>query len=786
MGLSEDIRRQLIESFKAEQREHIEKISQGLLVLEKDPDETARQSTLNEIFREAHSLKGAARSVGLGMIESVSHGLEDVLLHLREGYLLFTPDVFDLIYQGLDAVELLMEQLDQGQSTPPAQVLNLMTRFEEVTTAAKAKSAAARQPTQATKLPDGTVPPNHRARKDRSRSETQPVITPPPASTAPSQIETIRVSVEKLDTLMAQSSELLGAKIRAEQRLSEIQDLRKFAADWDKTWLSLRRTYSHMLRRADQSSGSDDLSLRERDLLALMKFMLYNQDQLRNLSSQANVLYRQVANDTLRLSLIIDELQNEVKRVRMLPLSTITTTFHRMMRDLARDQSKDIDFSIKGSEIELDKRVLEAIKDPLMHILRNATDHGVEVPGERMSQGKPATGTITLTAVQHGSNVVITVADDGAGLDIDAIRQRAIEKGLIDAAEANTINQASIADLIFTSGLSTSKAITDISGRGVGLDVVRQNIADLQGTLDVQSKLGEGTQFIMTLPLTLASSHALLVEVNLQTFALPLSTVERMMYISQDELTSIGGSPAIIYDDKPVALIDLANLLEIPRTHETRPDRLLLVVIAVAEKHLGLIIDELKGEQEIVVKGLGGQLKRIGGIAGASILGSGEVILVLHPADLVKLAARNGGVTAKPNKAASRDIHMESPTTKTVLVVDDSITTRTLEKNILEAAGYQVKVATNGEEALSLLYTAAIDKPQIIVSDVNMPRIDGFELTSQLKQDHNYADIPVILVTSLDSPADKARGIAVGADAYIVKSSFDQSNLLDTIEQLIL
>jgi two-component system chemotaxis sensor kinase CheA len=293
--------------------------------------------------------------------------------------------------------------------------------------------------------------------------------------------------------------------------------------------------------------------------------------------------------------------------------------------------------------------------------------------------------------------------------------------------------------------------------------VVRQNVEQLQGALEVNSKPGQGVTFTMTLPLSLASSRGLLVQAGQQTFALPLTTVERMLRVERRAVASVEGREAITYQDKPIALAWLEDLLELPSSAR-EADPLTIVVVAVAEKRLGLIVDSLVGEQEIVMKGLGKQLVKVGGIAGATVLGSGQVILVLHPADLVKLAGRS--VSRSPSLTPSKPNEIGRP--KTILVVDDSITTRTLEKNILEAAGYHVKLATNGEEALAVLMSDGL--PDLVISDVNMPRLDGFELTHRVKQDKRYADIPVILVTSLDSPADKARGIEVGADASPILS----------------
>jgi two-component system chemotaxis sensor kinase CheA len=807
MGLSEQIRQQLIESFKAEQKDHIQKITEGLLALEKEPPAEERQELLNAIFREAHSLKGAARAVGLTTIEGLGHSMEDILLAAKEGRLAFSGDVFDLLYQGLDAVEEMMSRIEQGASTPPASVLSLLARLEEAREKApKADTKLAPPKEQLQPIPqpepvlevkeakpvaESSAPKVSQSRKaaepeDGDNAEQGVLAVETKPTPVASSDETIRVSVSKLDALMAQFSELLGAKIRAEQRLADIRDLQIMATDWQKDWTALRGNYNRLLRNGrndypfhHHQDSHNSQNGNRKDINALTDFVSFNQEQLRALNTQTNSLFRQISNDTMRLSLIINELQEEIKRVRMLPLATITTTFSRMVRDVAREQKKKVAFTIEGGDTELDKRVLEQIKDPLIHLLRNSVDHGLETPEERKRAGKVLEGKITLSASQQGNRIVIRVEDDGRGLDLDAIKASAIRKGLFRMGEADKLSEAEIAHLIFHSGLSTSQIITDISGRGVGMDVVRKNVEELHGTLEVEFEPGAGTVFTMTLPLTLASSRGLLVKAGEQTFALPLTSVERMLQIDAGSVASVEGKEAVTYQGQPIALARLADLMELP-FKPADSSKHIVVIVAVAEKRLGLVVDDLAGEQEIVIKNLGRQLAKVSGFAGATLLGTGQVILVLHVADLIKLAARTRPRVMMANVEEEK---VSSDERKTILVVDDSITTRTLEKNILEAVGYEVKLATDGREALGVLATAGL--PHLIVSDINMPRLDGFELTSRVKQDARYADIPVILVTSLDSPADKARGIEVGADAYIVKSSFDQGNLLDTIEQLV-
>lgn len=783
MGISEQIRNQLIANFKAEQAEHVQNINQGLLNLEKNPSADARQALLDDIFREAHSLKGAARAVGMATIESLGHAMEDILLQVKEGKREITSDIFDLLYQALDMIEQIIAQAESGQTRPSAKVLGLIAALEEASASSPTPDKPAddepeltpekSSPTEAEPAPSSKpTQPSPKKPPVMNRSTEKPTATEQPTTPIlKSSDDMIRVSVNKLDTLMAQFSELLGTKIRIEQRLAETREMQSFAAQWHKEWLGIRTHYGRLIRNGDQEY--------DKDITALLNFANQTQEHIRTLNTQSNLLYRQLSNDTMRLSLVTNELQEEIKRLRMLPLNTITTTFERMVRDLARNQKKLIRLKIAGGETELDKRVLEQIKDPLMHLLRNAIDHGIEPPKERQQNGKPIEGEILLTATQQGHNVVITVKDNGRGLNLEAIKAKAVQQGHLNQSEVNRLSESEAAMLIFNAGLSTSKIITDISGRGVGMDVVRQNVADLQGTLGVEFVPQEGSTIKITLPLTLASSRGLLVRVGNHIYALPFSTVERMLVIKQEVIGFVEGEEMMTYQNRPVSLVWLEDLLELPLGNRDT-EKLTVIIIAVAEKRLGLVVDSLEGEQEVVMKNLGKQLLKVSGIAGATVLGSGEVVLVLHAGDLLQLAASTHTRTTDRVTTTSDKEIVKHPK---ILVVDDSITTRTLEKNILEAAGYRVQLATNGEEAMSLLMTDEL--PNLIVSDVNMPLLDGFGLTERVKQNPRYTDIPVILVTSLDSPADKSKGIDVGADAYIVKSNFDQGGLLDTIEQLV-
>jgi two-component system chemotaxis sensor kinase CheA len=758
MPISAKIREQLISSFRAELNEHVQAMTDGLLALEQGSVAgEERRSVLENTFRAAHSLKGAARAVGITVVEQVAHALEGVLDGIQHDAIEPTPELFTACYQALDAIQAVQAAYEGGETTPPVQTLQALAALE----------------------------PFHAPQKAMLQGEGEPSVAPPPseekAATATAAwvaalpaAETIRVSVSKLDTLMAQLTELLVTKIRAEQHLTQIHQLQEFVTRWQREWLAIRSAYGKLIRMGGGPIGLG------KDVERLLAYIGSSQERLREVSALVNTLAREYVNDTMHTSLVIDGLEAEIKRVRMLPLSTITGPFGRMVRDMARDAGKEARLRIVGGDTELDRQVLEQIKDPLIHMLRNAVDHGIELPGQREAAGKPRGGAITLTAEQLGQDVVICVSDDGAGLDIAAIRQAVAKHDQIDA---QLLAETELVDAIFRPGISTSRIVTDISGRGVGLNVVRRNVEALQGRVYVEWTPGGGASFTLTLPLKLTSSRGLLVRASDELFAIPLTNVERIIHVTPQEITPLEGHDTVRYNGQPIPLVWLSDVLELPRGDIQQDGaRIPVVILSAIERRMAFAVDDLAGEQEMVIKGLGRQLARVGGIAGATIMGSGKVVLILNVADLIRLGLR--GERSSVLEALKETISpVETHARYRILIVDDSITTRTLEKNILEAIGYTVQVATDGQEALNAIATSGA--PDLIVSDIIMPRVDGFELTRQIKQDPKTAHVPVILVTSLGSSEDKARGIEAGADAYIAKSAFDQSNLLETIEQLI-
>ncbi|MCF8115628.1 MAG: hybrid sensor histidine kinase/response regulator, partial [Desulfarculaceae bacterium] len=590
---------------------------------------------------------------------------------------------------------------------------------------------------------------------DETASETTPEAAPAGG--------TIRVNVDKLDALMDGMVELLVARMRPAHRLKELSQMRNKLAAWETGWRQMRATVNQIRRR---ETGDPQF-------MSLVNYLMESERDLRELNDAAGRIARGMAADNRQLVLLTDEMQMGVHRVRMLPLSNLFSLFPRMVRDLARDAGKQVELVVRGQDTEVDRQVLEAMKAPLTHLLRNAVDHGIETPAQRVAAGKPSQGTVILSASQRGGMVVLEVSDDGAGIDPDQVRRAVAAGGIAPEGEedAHEIHQ-----VLFRSGFSTKDQVSQLSGRGVGLDVVKAEVESLQGRVTVDSTHGKGASFTMLLPLTMATTNTLLLKAAGVTVAVPATAVERIHHIPQEKVGSVEGRSVAELGGRAVPLVSLAGVLGLNGDARPAGDSLLVVVMGLAERRCAFMVDALRGIQEVVVKNLGRQLKSVPNVEGAAILGSGEVIMVLNVVDLLALSRQEAALKASAPARASQ------AAASLILVVDDSITTRTLERNILETAGYRVEVASDGEEAWAQVQRGGFD---LVVSDVDMPRLDGFGLSERLKGDQRFRDIPVVLVTSLDSEEDKLRGMQSGADAYITKGEFDQGHLLGTIERLI-
>ena len=769
--LPDDLLKELLATFEIEAGERLAAANRHLVVLEKATDPRTISELVTEIFREVHSLKGAAGAVGLTGAQVVSHRLESLFERARAGEML-PVEQFDLVYEGLDAVAALVAE---GASGTPADV--------DVDDLAERLEAAARAP--GVKLPavepEPALPPATRADADETEIESATPEPRPDAEPARLGDDTIRVSTTKLDSLMGLVGELFAATIAADERLNEVARIHDHYSKWEREWREARPRYHKLLTElgnSDNGAFANGMSRSFKlDLHALLSFIRSSDEREQDAIRALQDLRRKFGVDGRRISQIVSDLQDEVRRTRMVPLSALLELVPRLARDVARSLGKEVDVKVSGAEIEVDRTVLEQLKDPLGHLVRNCIDHGLEDPDLRAISGKPRRGQLTLSAEQHGGSLTLTVLDDGRGIHPDAIRSAAVRKGILQAQGASALSDRDALDLIFRSGFSTSAIITDISGRGVGLDVVRDNVEKLHGLIEVETSPGESTRFTLTVPLSVSTTKCLMVRQGGEDFALPASNITRILRVESGDIGRADLREVVSIDDRPVPLMRLGDLVG-SGSRAPANGKHPVVLAGSAERRVAFLVDELRGAHELVVKGLPTPFRRVRFAAGAAIIGAGQIAVVLNVADLVR--AEHAVTQAGP----LRPLNAESvtPARPVVLVVDDSIVTRTLERNILETAGYDVRVAADGHEAWQSLETQGID---LVVSDVEMPGLDGFLLTERIRGDERFANLPVVLVTSLDSQDHRRRGVEAGADAHIVKQAFNQDRLLETIQSLI-
>ncbi len=817
---------ELREVFQIASEEHIQNLDAGLLHLEKHPDD---METLKALMRDTHSLKGDANMLGLKDLGTLAHQMEHLLGKVIRGEQPFTPELADHLGHGLDAVRKLAHEALTGE---PAAVNTFYVLAELMGATPEAGGSVPGKPEAETEVaipqdreaipptvspaaaPDtrdaaslaSPEPENAPPAEVMATARTSPVtgeaIAPLPevnlsgadieagsegpngsqeaagavvTATSPADsnyhIETIRVPTRNLDALMTQVGELTVTKIRIAHRLAEVDAIVSLWEEWSRD-LFLNRFLLEEMRK-----GTSNLQ-------KLENFHNRTETHLEQLGTLVNQIRRTLSEDTARLELISEDLEEEIRTLRLLPLSTLFNLFPRLVRDLARQEGKAIELVIEGGDTRADKRILEEMKDPLMHLLRNAVDHGIESPAERERRGKPAMGTIHLRGYQTPTHIVIEVSDDGRGLDLEQIKQTALKRRIVTEEELSSLSPSQIQNLIFEPGFSTRSLVTEVSGRGVGLDVVRTHVDRLKGNIQVLSTPGQGCTIRLQLSMTLATAHVLIVALRGESYAIPVEAVETACLVHLDSVFTIENRPTILHQDQPVSVAYLADLLELPNSDNGKrgnlasAQKLPCIILRVGEEQLGVFVDALLDEQDVVLKPQSQLLKRVRNISGATILGTGRVCMVLNPGDLIKSVRRLG-------QQQGRQVVTAQPTDQrrlSILLVEDSIATRTQEKRILEGAGYEVVAAVDGIDGFNKLQTRPFDA---VVSDIQMPNLDGLGLTQRIRQHKEYSELPIILVTTLASEEDKRRGAEAGANAYITKSSFNQDVLLETLKRLI-
>ncbi len=756
-----------INAFKAETKEHLERLNEGILALEKNPQNAELLETL---MKEAHTVKGSATMMGFNLIADIAHKMEDGFEGSPDTNKHMESDDYDLLFECLDAIESLLQGtlVRQAKSLEASYIDSLCARLLETFGVDQQNCEMAPDltnedtvPEEAPQIPpvqdesldthpdhdsvpnqetntvstgDSTDMPAHTAtdppRVTESTAEpTKAATTTQPESQPSTTVESIRVDVNKLDRLMNLSGEMLISKIR-------LKDLIKTLSE--KTELS-----DHV-------------------------------------NEELGDLMRQLCSVDESMNTTVSDIQDEVLNLRMMPVSHLFNTFPRAMRDLAKEHGKDVELVIKGQETHLDKNIIDRMKGPFVHLIRNSVDHGIEETETRLERHKPARGHILLNAYRAGNQVILEVSDDGGGINLEKVKQRALHKGLITEAVAQQMADEQITQLLFAPGFSTRDVVTETSGRGVGLDVVREQIAQLNGTITISTELGKGTRFAMKLPLTLSVTEALLIICGDDVFAIPIETVIETTRINLEEIEHVESNEVINLRGEIVPLIRIHQMFSLPKKGIVEKRFFPVVIVQLAEKKLGLLVDEIMGHQAIVIRPLGDPLTNIPNIAGGTVLGDGRVVLILDIPSIIRNTSQSNTLipTLTDISTTSRDY-----SSKRILLAEDTPSTAMLEKSVLEAAGFFVTHAKDGEEALGM---AAREQFDLVISDVLMPRMNGFELTSQLKGMKNYRAVPIIIVTTRCKDADRKRGLQAGADAYILKKDFTSDSFLETIDRLVL
>lgn len=748
--------KRLFATFKIEAEERINKIISGLMSLEQSSSHNQTMELIEMIFREVHSLKGASRSVNLNDVEKICQSMENVFSALKNNKISISSSLSKLLVDSADLIQKILSRSNIEKSANEDTLINeLIIQLEK---GSKGE--------EINKLYSPTS-------NKESESFNPDIVSSASGS--------VRIATAKLDSLLLQAEELITSNLSSKQMAEDLKkitdDIIYFEKQFSKlpiyTFTNKSINNIKVNFHSDQKDDSDNLK----------DFIKESNEFIKTIATRLNVLTKKSIQDQYLLNGRVTNLLDGIKNGLMIPFSSIVEQYPNVVRKMATENGKEIELVIQGEMIEVDRRILEEMKVPILHLIRNSIDHGIEKPEERKSRNKFSKGTITLSiSHKEGNSFEIIISDDGAGVSLNKVKSAALKLGIATPESLAKMDEKELLLLIFQSGVSTSSIITDLSGRGLGLAIVRDTIEKLNGMISIDTKYNEGTTFRLTLPLKLANFLGILVRQNQHLFIFPSSGVEHVMRVNERMIKTIENKETIQVDGQSISLVRLNDALELPqkKSQKKNEGNWHSVIVNANGKRIAFLVDEVLNEQDVLIKSFNKPLVRVKNILGATILGNGTLVPVINLQDLVKSSIF---VQTNPSlPSATSFVSNEENRKKSILLAEDSITARALLKNILEGAGFIVNTAVDGIDAYTKLREYKFD---IVVSDVEMPRMNGFDLTSKIRSDEKFSELPVVLVTALDSREDKEKGIDVGANAYIVKSSFDQSNLLEVINRLI-
>ncbi|MBZ7950666.1 chemotaxis protein CheW [Campylobacter sp. LH-2024] len=734
---------EILEDFLVEAFELVEQIDHDLVELESNPEDL---ELLNRIFRVAHTVKGSSSFLNFDVLTKLTHHMEDVLNKARHGELKITPDIMDVVLESIDRMKTLLNSIrDNGNDTAIGMDIDPIC-------------------TRLTAISEGEAPVGNSA-----PVEEKPIETPKKEPAQEPEVDVNQLSDSEVE---AEIERLLKVR-KAEDQARRAQ--KKKSA----TTPTPQKTDSGGEKKvpASSSGGGMDQTIRVEvkrldHLMNLIGELVLGKNRLLKIYDDVEERYEgekfleELNQVVSQLSIITTDVQLAVMKTRMQPIAKVFNKFPRVVRDLSRELGKQIELEISGEETELDKSIVEEIGDPIMHMIRNSCDHGVEDPATRVANGKPEKGIVQLKAYNEGNHIVVEITDDGKGLDPNGLKAKAMEKNLITEREADQMTDKEAFALIFKPGFSTAAKVTNVSGRGVGMDVVKTNIEKLNGVIEIDSELGKGSTFKLKIPLTLAIIQSLLVGTQEEFYAIPLASVLETVRVPVDDIYTIEGKNVLRLRDEVLSLVRLSDVFGVKQVLESG-DQTYVVVIGVAESKLGIIVDTLVGQEEIVIKSMGEYLQNIQGIAGATIRGDGRVTLIIDVGAMMDMA-KEIKVDIKAQLEASSKKVKEQPSDYKVLIVDDSKMDRTLMQKALEPLGVSLIEATNGAEALNIVKSGEYDIDAMLI-DIEMPRMDGYTLAAEIRKYSKYRNLPLIAVTSRTSKTDRLRGVEVGMTEYITK-----------------
>ncbi|WQS35364.1 chemotaxis histidine kinase/response regulator CheAY2 [Helicobacter pylori] len=772
---------EIMEDFLIEAFEMNEQLDQDLVELEHNPEDL---DLLNRIFRVAHTIKGSSSFLNLNILTHLTHNMEDVLNRARKGEIKITPDIMDVVLRSIDLMKTLLVTIrDTGSDTNNG-------KENEIEEAVKQLQAITSQNLESAKETSGTKETPQKENKEEVKEENKenkakaptaenltsdnPLADEPDLDYANMSAEEVEAEIERLLNKRQEADKERRAqkKQEAKQEVTPTKEppkapktetKAKAKADTEENKapsIGVEQTVRVDVRRLDH-------------LMNLIGELVLGKNRLIRIYSDVEERYdgekflEELNQVVSSISAVTTDLQLAVMKTRMQPVGKVFNKFPRMVRDLSRELGKSIELIIEGEETELDKSIVEEIGDPLIHIIRNSCDHGIEPLEERRRLNKPETGKVQLSAYNEGNHIVIKISDDGKGLDPVMLKEKAIEKGVISERDAEGMSDREAFNLIFKPGFSTAKVVSNVSGRGVGMDVVKTNIEKLNGIIEIDSEVGVGTTQKLKIPLTLAIIQALLVGVQEEYYAIPLSSVLETVRISQDEIYTVDGKSVLRLRDEVLSLVRLSDIFKVDAILESNSD-VYVVIIGLADQKIGVIVDYLIGQEEVVIKSLGYYLKNTRGIAGATVRGDGKITLIVDVGAMMDMAKSiKVNITTLMNESENTK-SKNSPSDYIVLAIDDSSTDRAIIRKCLKPLGITLLEATNGLEGLEMLKNG--DKiPDAILVDIEMPKMDGYTFASEVRKYNKFKNLPLIAVTSRVTKTDRMRGVESGMTEYITK-----------------